>query len=242
MAWCLTVAALGVVGACTSNAGAPEVVSNVAPVATSVSPSGGQDDRPDPGRATEALSQLVTAERRALASFAGQRAFAVAAIGHPEAFFAALREAGIDLTEHPLPDHAAIDATQHPPAATPVPTDVFACIGWMLVATFMILSWSVSTDETPCIPGILTGMQDVYARAVPSRIYVYSKRFGCVGGRSVAGARMGRCTGVYRSLHAARCRRRATSRAASARRAPARRGVRRRGGQTPPRRVRPPGA
>lgn len=60
---------------------------------------------------------LVTAERRALASFAGQRAFAVAAIGHPEAFFAALREAGIDLTEHPLPDHAAIDATTLPVGA-----------------------------------------------------------------------------------------------------------------------------
>ena len=60
---------------------------------------------------------LVTAERRPLAAFAGRPAFAVAAIGHPEAFFGALGEAGIDLTEHPLPDHASIEAGSLPVAA-----------------------------------------------------------------------------------------------------------------------------
>ncbi len=58
---------------------------------------------------------LVTAERRPLASFAARPACAVAAIGHPEAFFAALRAAGLRIDEHPLPDHAAID-----PATLPV--------------------------------------------------------------------------------------------------------------------------
>ena len=33
----------------------------------------------------------------------------MAAVGHPEAFFSALRAAGLDVVVHPLPDHAAID-------------------------------------------------------------------------------------------------------------------------------------
>jgi len=51
---------------------------------------------------------LVTAERRPLSAFAGQAAHGVAGIGHPEAFFAALRDAGVILTEHALRDHAPI--------------------------------------------------------------------------------------------------------------------------------------
>jgi len=49
---------------------------------------------------------LITHERRPLASLAGERVRAVAGIGRPEAFFAALRRAGLDVDERPLPDHA----------------------------------------------------------------------------------------------------------------------------------------
>src|SRR5258706_31913 len=41
----------------------------------------------------------------ALASFAGQRVHAVAGIGNPRRFFAALRMAGLQPIEHPFPDH-----------------------------------------------------------------------------------------------------------------------------------------
>ena len=43
--------------------------------------------------------------RRPLASFAGQRVHAVAAIGNPARFFDSLRAAGIDVIEHPFADH-----------------------------------------------------------------------------------------------------------------------------------------
>lgn len=52
--------------------------------------------------------QLDDAERRDLAEFEGKRVHAVAAIGHPERFFAMLRELGADVSPHPLPDHAAL--------------------------------------------------------------------------------------------------------------------------------------
>jgi len=51
---------------------------------------------------------LSSGETRALSAFAGQRVHAVAAIGHPEGFFHALREAGLDVEEHPYPDHARL--------------------------------------------------------------------------------------------------------------------------------------
>lgn len=54
---------------------------------------------------------LAGGGRRPLAAFAGRRVRAVAAIGHPQRFFAMLREHGLGLDEHPLPDHAAIPAT-----------------------------------------------------------------------------------------------------------------------------------
>lgn len=47
---------------------------------------------------------------RALSSFIGARVHAVAGIGHPPRFFAALREAGLDPAEHPFPDHHAFVA------------------------------------------------------------------------------------------------------------------------------------
>ncbi len=45
------------------------------------------------------------ASLRALASFRGAGVHAVAAIGNPQRFFDTLREAGLTLYEHPMPDH-----------------------------------------------------------------------------------------------------------------------------------------
>jgi tetraacyldisaccharide 4'-kinase len=44
---------------------------------------------------------------RPLASFAGMRVHAVAAIGHPQRFFASLAQHGLDVIAHPFPDHHA---------------------------------------------------------------------------------------------------------------------------------------
>jgi tetraacyldisaccharide 4'-kinase len=49
---------------------------------------------------------LVSGETRALGSFAGERVGALAAIGHPQAFFDALAKAGLQVDARPLPDHA----------------------------------------------------------------------------------------------------------------------------------------
>ena len=51
---------------------------------------------------------IATGERRALESFIGTRVHAVAGIGHPEAFFEALRAVGLDVQGHALPDHARL--------------------------------------------------------------------------------------------------------------------------------------
>jgi len=61
---------------------------------------------------------LRSGERRPLDGMRGMPAHAVAAIGHPEAFFGSLRSAGLELVPHPLPDHAALD-----PGALPFPVD-----------------------------------------------------------------------------------------------------------------------
>lgn len=53
---------------------------------------------------------LADAVRRPLAAFAGQRVHAVAAIGNPARFFAALRAAGIEIVEHAFADHHAFTA------------------------------------------------------------------------------------------------------------------------------------
>jgi tetraacyldisaccharide 4'-kinase len=63
---------------------------------------------------------LVSNERRPLRAFAAaQPLHAVAAIGHPEAFFRALHAAGLRPVEHALPDHGSLD-----PQALPFPPDV----------------------------------------------------------------------------------------------------------------------
>lgn len=48
--------------------------------------------------------------RKPLHEFAGHRVHAVAGIGNPARFFASLRAAGIDVIEHPFPDHHAYTA------------------------------------------------------------------------------------------------------------------------------------
>jgi tetraacyldisaccharide 4'-kinase len=65
-----------------------------------------------------AAVNLLTGERRQLARFLGLQVHAVAGVGNPQAVFDALREAGLDVTPHPLPDHAPID-----PVALPFPED-----------------------------------------------------------------------------------------------------------------------
>ena len=50
------------------------------------------------------------ASLRALASFRGTGVHAVAAIGNPQRFFDMLRNAGLTLYEHPMPDHHAFKA------------------------------------------------------------------------------------------------------------------------------------
>jgi tetraacyldisaccharide 4'-kinase len=49
-------------------------------------------------------------KRKPLRDFSGQRVHAVAGIGNPARFFASLRTAGIDVVEHPFPDHHAFAA------------------------------------------------------------------------------------------------------------------------------------
>ena len=59
---------------------------------------------------------LASAERRTLDAFRGRTLHAVAGIGHPGAFFDALRRSGLAIEPHALADHAALD-----PAALPFP-------------------------------------------------------------------------------------------------------------------------
>jgi tetraacyldisaccharide 4'-kinase len=58
-------------------------------------------------KASQALS-LCELTPRALTEFAGQALHAVAGIGNPARFFSMLRAAGLQITPHELPDHAAL--------------------------------------------------------------------------------------------------------------------------------------
>jgi tetraacyldisaccharide 4'-kinase len=62
-------------------------------------------------RSGEAVA-LCDGRRRPLANFSGQRVHAVAAIGNPERFFAALRGTGIEVIEHAFADHHAFTAAE----------------------------------------------------------------------------------------------------------------------------------
>jgi tetraacyldisaccharide 4'-kinase len=56
-----------------------------------------------------------------LAAFRARRVHAFAGIGNPQRFFASLRAAGLELIEHPLPDHQAIaNQALHPADGLPV--------------------------------------------------------------------------------------------------------------------------
>lgn len=59
----------------------------------------------------ERAVNLATGQVQPLAGFAGRAVHAVAGIGHPERFFAALRAHGIDVQAHPFPDHHAYQPT-----------------------------------------------------------------------------------------------------------------------------------
>jgi tetraacyldisaccharide 4'-kinase len=50
---------------------------------------------------------LTDGAERALEAFSGESVHAVAGIGNPQRFFAALRRRGLNLIEHPFPDHHA---------------------------------------------------------------------------------------------------------------------------------------
>jgi tetraacyldisaccharide 4'-kinase len=53
---------------------------------------------------------LVGGETRPLETFKGMRVHAVAGIGHPQQFFAALQQLDIEVAPHALPDHARLTA------------------------------------------------------------------------------------------------------------------------------------
>ena len=57
------------------------------------------------------VRQLAGPARKTLESFRGESVHAVAAIGHPERFFRLLGAAGLQVTAHPLADHAPIHAS-----------------------------------------------------------------------------------------------------------------------------------
>ncbi len=75
--------------------------------------------------ATGMAVRLRDSVRRPLAELRGRRIAAVAGIGQPAAFFAALRAAGLEIDEYPLGDHAALEAGRLPfaPDATVLMTE-----------------------------------------------------------------------------------------------------------------------
>ena len=62
--------------------------------------------------AAEAVPLDARAAVRPLGSFRGQRVHAVAGIGNPRRFFAALRACGAEVIEHPFPDHHPFTAAE----------------------------------------------------------------------------------------------------------------------------------
>jgi tetraacyldisaccharide 4'-kinase len=71
------------------------------------------NDRGEPGSVTAGArlsraTSLATGEVRSLDAFRGAPVHAIAAIGHPQAFFDALTEQGLNVDSRALPDHAAL--------------------------------------------------------------------------------------------------------------------------------------
>jgi tetraacyldisaccharide 4'-kinase len=74
---------------------------------------GSTNDRGVPGSVTASArlsraTSLATGEVRSLDAFRGARVHAIAAIGHPHAFFDALAACGLRVDSRALPDHAAL--------------------------------------------------------------------------------------------------------------------------------------
>jgi tetraacyldisaccharide 4'-kinase len=68
---------------------------------------------PQPGftLAGNVAINLVSGEHRPLGVFSGQRVWAVAGIGNPQRFYAALRAAGLEPVAVPVADHGTVDLT-----------------------------------------------------------------------------------------------------------------------------------
>ena len=60
-----------------------------------------------------AARHITSGEHKPLTDFRGSLVHAVAAIGHPEGFFEALRSQGLNIREHPYPDHAELSKRGH---------------------------------------------------------------------------------------------------------------------------------
>jgi tetraacyldisaccharide 4'-kinase len=71
------------------------------------------------------LSRIGTEGKMPLAGLHGRSCHALAAIGNPERFFGMLRQAGVDVIPHPLPDHGDVDAEieRIPPEETLIMTE-----------------------------------------------------------------------------------------------------------------------
>lgn len=54
---------------------------------------------------SDAVALAEPGMARPLATFSGQRVHAIAGLGHPNRFFESLRTNGIEVSEHPFPDH-----------------------------------------------------------------------------------------------------------------------------------------
>jgi tetraacyldisaccharide 4'-kinase len=96
-----------------------ESVSRLRNVAAVVLHQRGQIQRAQPLATKDAITvssslgkvrSVATTEQRSLSSFSNRPVHAVAGIGNPEAFFTALRAAGLDVDAKALPDHAVLTA------------------------------------------------------------------------------------------------------------------------------------
>jgi len=57
---------------------------------------------------SQPVYQIVSGDRRSLATFGGTEVHAVAGIGNPQRFFRLLEDANVEVIPHPLPDHAPL--------------------------------------------------------------------------------------------------------------------------------------